>query len=59
MAQDDRKGQPPPSRGRLPAPPVPDTPDTRPINAPPPPEAPDDADDPLRERQKPPRRPTR
>ena len=41
MAQDDRKGQPPATRGRGPAPNAPDTPDTRAIRAPPPPEAPE------------------
>ncbi|MDB5669993.1 MAG: hypothetical protein JWO25_952 [Alphaproteobacteria bacterium] len=40
MAQDDRKGQPPPTGGPSPAPTAPDTPGTREINAPPPPEAP-------------------
>jgi len=41
MAQDDRKGQPPSTRGRSPAPTAPDTPDTRDINPPPPPEEPE------------------
>lgn len=41
MTQDDRKGQPPSTRGRSPAPNAPDSPDTRGMNAPPPPEAPD------------------
>jgi hypothetical protein len=41
MVQNDRKGQPPSTRGRSPAPSAPDTPDTRDINAPPPPEAPE------------------
>jgi hypothetical protein len=40
MAKDDRKGQPPSTRGRSPAPTAPDTPDMRDINAPPPPEGP-------------------
>jgi chromosome segregation ATPase len=44
MAPDDRKGQPPATRGKSPAPDAPDTPDTRDINAPPPPEAPDAAE---------------
>jgi len=41
MPQDDRKGQPPSTRGRAPAPGAPGTPDTRDIKAPPPPEAPE------------------
>lgn len=41
MAQDDRKGQPPVTRGKSPAPTAPDTPASREMNAPPPPEAPD------------------
>jgi hypothetical protein len=44
MAQDDRKGQPPSTRGRAPAPSAPDTPDARHMNAPPPPEAPETAE---------------
>jgi ATP-dependent Lon protease len=41
MAQDDRKGQPPATRGKSPAPSAPDTPDARNMIAPPPPEAPE------------------
>lgn len=41
MAQDDRKGQPPSTRGKSPAPSAPDTPNTRNMKAPPLPEAPE------------------
>lgn len=44
MVQDDRKGQPPSTRGRSRAQNAPDTPDTRGVKAPPPPEAPEASD---------------
>ncbi|HMJ94109.1 MAG TPA: hypothetical protein VK472_08425 [Allosphingosinicella sp.] len=43
MPQDDRKGQPPSTRGKSPVPSAPDIPDARDANAPPPPEAPETA----------------
>ncbi len=46
MAQDDRKGKPPVTPGKSPAPTAPDTPASHAINAPPPPEAQDAAEAP-------------
>ena len=54
MPQDDRKGQPPSTRGRSPAPSAPDTPETRDMNAPPPSEAPEAPGAPASDPQAPP-----